>query len=81
VTHQCPVCQRNFDEPGFCPFDGKQLVEHDIAQKPTVVSELMDAQQGATINDQQGDETTNQIRAISAQDQSTKEILESFAQT
>ncbi|HEX4452823.1 MAG TPA: protein kinase [Kofleriaceae bacterium] len=51
-------------------------MEHDVAQKPTVVSELMDAQHGATV-----DESTNQIRAISAADQSTKEILESFAQT
>jgi eukaryotic-like serine/threonine-protein kinase len=73
VSHQCPACQRNFDEPGFCPFDGKQLVERDLAQKPTVISELMEAQHGATIN-----ETTNQIRAISAQDQSTQEIIDSF---
>ena len=76
MTHQCPVCQRNFDEPGFCPFDGKQLVEHDVAQKPTVVSQLMDAQHGATI-----DETTNQIRAISAQDQSTKQAIDSLQRT
>ncbi|HEY1547766.1 MAG TPA: protein kinase, partial [Kofleriaceae bacterium] len=76
MTHQCPVCQRNYDEPGFCPFDGKQLVEHDVAQKPTVVSELMTAQHGATI-----DESTNQIRAISAADKSTQEIHDSFQQT
>jgi serine/threonine protein kinase len=72
VTHQCPVCQRTFDEPGFCPFDGKQLVETGLAQKPTVVSELMIAQSGPTIND------TNQIRAISAAQQSTQEILDTF---
>ncbi len=27
MTHHCPVCQRSFAEPGFCPFDGNQLVD------------------------------------------------------
>jgi len=72
VTHQCPVCERTFDEPGFCPFDGKQLVAVDIAKKETVVSELMDAQNGATFSE------TNQIRAISAAQQSTQQIIDSF---
>jgi len=60
VTHQCTVCERTFDEPGFCPFDGTQLVAVDIAKKETVVSELMLAQSGPTLSD------TNQIKAISA---------------
>ena len=70
MTHQCPVCQRTFDEPGFCPFDGKRLVD----QRPTVVSELMDVQSGPTLGD------TNQIRAISAAQQSTQQIIDSFHQ-
>jgi eukaryotic-like serine/threonine-protein kinase len=60
VTHQCTVCERTFDEPGFCPFDGTQLVAVDLAKKATVVSELMIAQSGPTLSD------TNQIKAISA---------------
>jgi serine/threonine-protein kinase len=72
VTHQCPACQRNFDEPGFCPFDGKQLVPADIAQKATVVSEQMRAPDEPTIGE------ASQIRAISAAQQSTQQILASF---
>jgi serine/threonine-protein kinase len=44
VSYQCPACQRTFEEPGFCPYDGKQLAELAIAQKPTVLSEIMPAQ-------------------------------------
>jgi serine/threonine protein kinase len=44
MSYQCPACQRSFDEPGFCPYDGKQLAEIAVAQKPTVFSEIMDAQ-------------------------------------
>ena len=44
MSYQCPACQRTFDEPGFCPFDGKQLAELAIAQRPTVLSEIMQAQ-------------------------------------
>ncbi|MEO6775650.1 MAG: serine/threonine-protein kinase [Kofleriaceae bacterium] len=44
MSYQCPACQRTFDEPGFCPYDGKQLAELAIAQKPTVLSEIMPAQ-------------------------------------
>src|SRR5512132_2774964 len=43
MTYQCPVCQRSFAEPGFCPFDGKPLGEM-IAGKPTVVTEHHPAQ-------------------------------------
>jgi serine/threonine protein kinase len=44
VSYQCPACQRTFNEPGFCPYDGKQLAELSVAQKPTVLSEIMQAQ-------------------------------------
>src|SRR5450432_57284 len=44
MSYQCPACQRSFDEPGFCPYDGKQLAEIAVAQKPTVLSEVMAAQ-------------------------------------
>ena len=27
MTYRCPVCQRSFAEPGFCPFDGKPLID------------------------------------------------------
>jgi serine/threonine-protein kinase len=74
VSYQCPACERTFDEPGFCPYDGKQLAELAIAQKPTVLSEIMQAQLAPhptnpndlddrdTIN-----EETNKVRALSAQ--------------
>ena len=39
MTHQCPVCQRSFAEPGFCPFDGKPLQSTAIASQPTVVDD------------------------------------------
>src|SRR5262245_25356450 len=39
MTHLCPVCQRSFAEPGFCPFDGKQLVDKVASGvHPTVLS-------------------------------------------
>ena len=44
MTFHCPACQRSFSEPGFCPYDGKQLAAIDVAQKPTVLSEIMAAQ-------------------------------------
>ena len=46
MSYQCPACKRTFDEPGFCPYDGKQLAELAVAQKPTVLSEIMQAQLG-----------------------------------
>jgi serine/threonine-protein kinase len=39
MTYQCPVCQRSFAEPGFCPFDGKPLQSTSIASQPTVVDD------------------------------------------
>ncbi len=35
MTYRCPVCQRSFAEPGFCPFDGKPLVEAASAASDT----------------------------------------------
>ncbi len=32
MRHQCPGCSRQFDEPGFCPFDRTQLVA--VADRP-----------------------------------------------
>jgi hypothetical protein len=39
MTYQCPVCQRSFAEPGFCPFDGKPLQSTALASQPTVVDD------------------------------------------
>jgi serine/threonine protein kinase len=86
MTHQCPACQRTFDEPGFCPFDGKQLVESNIAQRPTVFSEIMAAQSGPitiadplpTPTELDVREPTNKLKAVSAAQQSTQQIIESF---
>ncbi|MEO8845980.1 MAG: serine/threonine-protein kinase [Kofleriaceae bacterium] len=75
MSYQCPACQRSFDEPGFCPFDGKQLAEIALAQKPTVLSEVMaaqvddrhDTQVSGTPTEVGVGEGTNKIRALSAQ--------------
>jgi len=45
VLHFCPVCQRTFPEPGFCPFDRTALVVPRAgADKQTMLSEAMVAQ-------------------------------------
>ncbi|HEX5058186.1 MAG TPA: protein kinase [Kofleriaceae bacterium] len=38
MSFRCPVCQRSFAEPGFCPFDGKPLVQVSAAEQQTVLS-------------------------------------------
>ncbi len=45
MRHHCPICQRSFDEAGFCPFDRSTLVaETAIAGKATVISAPLTAQ-------------------------------------
>lgn len=78
MIFQCPACQRSFTEPGFCPYDGKPLSDVSVAQKPTVLSAIMSAQapdtspphdtvtDGTPTQSGVGD-TTNKIRAMSAQ--------------
>jgi serine/threonine protein kinase len=42
VLLQCPECKRSYREPGFCPYDGKRLVEvESVHDKPTVGSALV----------------------------------------
>ena len=42
MLYQCPVCQRPFGEPGFCPFDRAQLVAPVSApDKATILSMAM----------------------------------------
>ncbi|MBA3540268.1 MAG: serine/threonine protein kinase [Deltaproteobacteria bacterium] len=41
----CPVCQRSFEEAGFCPYDRSPLV--DAATKPTQLSMAMPSQPGS----------------------------------
>ncbi|MGE5183001.1 MAG: serine/threonine-protein kinase [Acidobacteriota bacterium] len=42
MRHECPACHRAFDEPGFCPFDGKPL--ESAAERQTLLSESLRAQ-------------------------------------
>jgi hypothetical protein len=39
VTHWCASCERYFEEPGFCPFDGKPLtsISSDVGTQPMTV--------------------------------------------
>jgi hypothetical protein len=46
MTYECPACKRSFAEPGFCPFDGKQLASAAADQR-TMLSEVVKAQVGA----------------------------------
>jgi serine/threonine-protein kinase len=46
VTHSCPSCQRYFDGPGFCPFDGKQLESVISDGAETLPSMVMPAASG-----------------------------------
>ncbi len=44
MLYQCPVCQRPFPEPGFCPFDRSNLVPvPSSASKETLLSVAMPA--------------------------------------
>src|SRR5215208_1999310 len=64
MTYDCPVCQRSFAEPGFCPFDGKQLVDRSAADKPTV---LDDPDTRPDLRTQPGvGDSTNKLHALSA---------------
>ncbi|HEY5947669.1 MAG TPA: protein kinase [Kofleriaceae bacterium] len=51
MTYRCPVCQRSFAEPGFCPFDGKPLAEGPATppelSQPTMLSAYHRAQSEA----------------------------------
>ena len=52
MLHLCPTCRRQFDEAGFCPFDGTALLP-DTAEQRTVVSAPMVAQVPGAAPDQQ----------------------------
>src|SRR5262245_56163257 len=72
MTYQCSACQRSFAEPGFCPFDGKELAAIAAADSLTVLSESMRAQSeppdtaiDPVTRPGIGD-STNQVKAISA---------------
>ncbi len=41
MLYQCPVCQRSFGEPGFCPFDRAQLAPVGASDKATILSMAM----------------------------------------
>jgi len=38
LLHFCASCRRRFDEPGYCPFDGRALVADAVVDQPTLVS-------------------------------------------
>ncbi|HEY0481784.1 MAG TPA: protein kinase [Kofleriaceae bacterium] len=52
MLHLCATCRRQFDEPGFCPFDGTALFP-DTADVRTLVSAPMAAQVPGAAPDQQ----------------------------
>jgi serine/threonine protein kinase len=76
MTQHCPVCQRSFAEPGFCPFDGTQLVVKAAApDQATVMSSVHRAQSDADTQHEQDNrlitkpglgEATHKLLAISA---------------
>ncbi len=83
MKRTCPACQREFDEAGFCPFDGTALREPDVS-KPTVLSAFVDAQMPPadtklpTEPDLRRDQDpTNRVRAISAA-AATQDALDSM---
>src|SRR5688572_10589719 len=68
MTYRCPVCQRSFAEPGFCPYDGKPLAKVAAAEAPTVVeqqSTQLDTQPEPATRPGIG-ETTNKVLSLSA---------------
>ena len=68
MTYRCPVCQRSFAEPGFCPYDGKPLAKLSAAEQPTVVGDRdtqLDTQPEPATRPGIG-ETTNKVHALSA---------------
>jgi serine/threonine-protein kinase len=82
VRYECPACKRSFNEPGFCPYDGKPLAATTAADNPTVLSAIHRAQSDAeTIQKDQtapppstvsgiGD-TTHKVHAVSGRDDAT----------
>src|SRR4051812_25691307 len=76
MSHQCPACQRSFEEAGFCPFDGTKLVP---SGKATVLSAFVEAQSNAdaaTLEPKPDtmDDPTRKVRAISASDSADKAL-------
>ena len=77
MTYRCPVCQRSFAEPGFCPFDGKPLVEGTAGGAPdkhdahdTVVDKSTETRPGLGA-------TSHPLKAVSAHE-GREAILASF---
>ncbi|HUJ61667.1 MAG TPA: serine/threonine-protein kinase [Kofleriaceae bacterium] len=65
MRYDCSACQRSFDEPGFCPYDGTPL--RAAADKPTVVSAYVEAQVGALDPESETiDDPASVVRAVSA---------------
>jgi serine/threonine protein kinase len=64
VRHECPACQRAFDEKGFCPYDGTKLE----AARETLQSVQLRAQSDA---DTMQAPEKSQIRAVSASGDTT----------
>src|SRR5262245_4774389 len=69
MTYRCPVCQRAFGEPGFCPFDGNQLVVMKPSDQPTGLDRT-ETKVGVG-------ETTNRLKALSAHE-GHAEVMESI---
>jgi serine/threonine protein kinase len=88
MRHLCPACQRTFEEPGFCPFDGRQLVSSQAgSDKQTILSSFVPAQTDAdsqTLDSQRSRqiaaaqaEATSKVRSVSASE-NTDAAIASF---
>ncbi|MDB4954999.1 MAG: Serine/threonine protein kinase PrkC, regulator of stationary phase, partial [Myxococcales bacterium] len=81
MRHLCSACQRTFEEAGFCPFDGKQLVAVQSPDKQTILSSFVPAQTGADeTSSRQFDAVTEKpsgVRSVSASE-NTQAALASF---
>jgi serine/threonine protein kinase len=77
MTHRCPVCQRSFAEPGFCPYDGKPLVEIAADEQQTVTTAAHQAQLGSAPTTPGIGDAAVQLKALSAHDDQA-EVLDSM---
>jgi serine/threonine protein kinase len=77
MTYRCPVCQRSFAEPGFCPFDGKRLVESKADEQPTLQTASHDVQVGSAPTTPGVGDAPVQLKALSAHE-SKADVLDSM---
>ena len=64
MDYRCPACERTFNEPGFCPFDGKPLED---AKPDGATERAMPAQPDPRTKP----DTSTGLRAFSAKESSS----------